>query len=114
MAENTSERIMALQERAVPILDASVLSGLPTKVLLSRLRRLLRCEEAPELSDASPDEIAETSGILFKNTVEWRLAHEQLKVVLASREHVPKSAQRRTARAQGAAIARTVERRRRR
>lgn len=96
------------------MLDASVLGAMPTKVLLGRLRRLLRCEESSEFSDASPDEIAETVGIVFKNTPEWELAHGEVKAALAARAHVLRAPERRALRGTRAAVARTAEHRRRR
>lgn len=106
--------ISPFQKRSVPVLDRAALEAMPTKALLGRLRRLLRCEESPDVSDASTDEIAGVTGILFKNTVEWRMAREQVKAILVSREHVPKGAERRAARVKRAALSRSVEHRRRR
>ena len=85
---------MRLRKRAVQVLDQEALEATPTKALLGRLRRLLRCEESPEVSDASPEELAQLKGIVFKNTAEWHAAYDQLKFVLASREHVPKRSER--------------------
>jgi hypothetical protein len=57
----------------VQILDVAFISTLPTKMLLGRLRRLLRCEESRSASDAYPDELARAEGILFKDTLEWKM-----------------------------------------
>lgn len=105
---------MRLRKRAVPVLAQEALEATPTKALLGRLRRLLRCEESPEASDASPEELAQLEGIVFKNTAEWRVAHDQLKVVLASREHVPKRSERHTTSIERARSNGTTEQRSRR
>lgn len=97
----------------VPILDAVVLSTRPTKALLGRLRRLQRCEESPNASDATPDELARAEGILFKDTLEWKTAYAELKQLLVTREHVPKGAETHAARVQHAKANRNVEHRRR-
>jgi len=104
---------MALKNQ-VAVLDRAALGAMPTKALLGRLRRLLRCEESPEVSDADPDELAQITGIAFKSTAEWRAAHEDLKAVLASREHLPKSNERLAARTERARAGRSAEHRRRR
>jgi hypothetical protein len=83
-------------------------------MLLARRRRLLRCEESRSASDASPDELARAEGILFKDTPEWIIAYAELKQLLATREHVPKGAEVRSARTARATENRNVEHRRRR
>jgi len=102
---------MRSRKRAVPVLDQEALEATPTKALLGRLRRLLQCEESQEVSDASPEELAQLKGIVFKNTAEWRVAHDELKVVLASREHVPKRPERHAANIERARSNHTTERR---
>ena len=74
--------------RAVNKVPPEELEKLSTKELLGRLRRLQACEESPETSDMSADEIASVQGILFKQTPEWRQAHSELKTILRSREHI--------------------------
>jgi hypothetical protein len=64
------------------------LERLTTKQLLARLERLRRCEESARLSDAG--EAVCLPGVWFKDTPEWAAAYEQLKGVLARREHIPK------------------------
>jgi hypothetical protein len=98
----------------VPILDPAVLTSMRTRELLGRLRRLQRCEESASLSDASPEELARATGILFKDTPEWKTAYTQLKQVLAIREHIPKGAETRVLRLDRAHMSRTAEHRRRR
>ena len=36
----------------------------------------------------TPEELASVSGILFKETAEWRRAYRELKAVLDSRQHI--------------------------
>jgi hypothetical protein len=98
----------------LPVLDRATLAAMPTKGLLDRRRRLLRCEESPDVSDASPDELAQVTGIVFKSAPEWRAAYEQLKAILATREHVPKSTEKRAARIERARANRSAEHRRQR
>src|SRR4051812_9571097 len=98
----------------LPILDRAVLEELPTRSLLGRLRRLQRCEQSAVNSDASPEEIAHSTGIVFKDSLEWRTAYEHLKAILDEREHVPTGSERRIARNERARSAGAVEHRRRR
>jgi hypothetical protein len=101
-------------KRSLPILDLELVSSMQTKALLGRLARLQQCEASASLSDATPQELAGSTGIHFKDTPEWRTAHEELKQVLATREHVPGGAETEAARLEGAAANQTKERRRRR
>jgi hypothetical protein len=98
----------------VPILDVTVLATQSTKALLGRLRRLQRCEESAAASDADADELARMQGINFKNSPEWAKAYAELKLLLATREHVPKGTETRTARLDRAKANRSAEHRRRR
>jgi hypothetical protein len=98
----------------VSILDPAVLPSMRTRELLARLRRLHRCEDSASLSDASPEELARVTGILFKDTSAWKSAYLALKQVLASREHVAKGAETRVFRVDRAHRNRTAEHRRRR
>jgi hypothetical protein len=66
------------------------LNRLPTKRLLARLNCLQQCEESFGLSDRDRNEQSTTGRIEFKDTPEWQEAYEQLKGVLANREHVPR------------------------
>lgn len=98
----------------VPILDSAVLASMPTRQLLGRLRRLRRCEDSASVSDASPEDLARATGILFKDTPEWKTSYAELKQVLAIREHSTKGAEARTLRLDRARMSRTTEHRRRR
>jgi hypothetical protein len=46
----------------------------------------------------TPEEAQTAGGILFKDTTEWRNAFDDLKLVLAEREHVPRPNEKRAAR----------------
>jgi hypothetical protein len=82
----------------VPICDPSALEGMHTGSLLSRLESLQKCEESFDHSDrvgmpGAPDP-AQTGFIEFKNTSAWAKAYEDLKKILATREHLPTAAER--------------------
>jgi hypothetical protein len=65
------------------------LEALPTGALLARMKRLRWCEESRQNSDLSQDEVASvTHLILFKEDAAWRSAYDDLKAILAEREHV--------------------------
>jgi len=75
-------------DRAIIPLNSNELDAMPTGALLARLKRLQWCEEGPEQSDLTDDEVASGSHlVLFKSDPRWRSAYEDLKVVLATREH---------------------------
>jgi hypothetical protein len=90
-----------MKRRLIPILNPDFLRKMPTKQLLGRLRALHRCEESAAFSELTAGEIAASTGILFKNTTEWQVAHDQLKVILATREHILTAAERITKRKEG-------------
>jgi hypothetical protein len=83
-----------MKRRLIPILAQESLLEMPTKQLLGRLRALHGCEESAAFSDLTAGEIAASQGILFKNSAEWQDAYEHLKVILATREHLPSAAER--------------------
>lgn len=75
--------------KAVPRIAAFELAKLPTKALLARLARLRHCEDEAELSDYSDEELLQVQGkIMFKNTSVWKEAYQDLKTILATREHI--------------------------
>lgn len=99
--------------RTLSILDRTALESMPTGSLLSRLRKLLACEESREASDR-PDDTGQQAprGVIeFKQTAEWIEAHRDLKAVLAHREHLPKAQERRDKRMARAAAKKTKEKR---
>lgn len=89
-----------MKRRLIPVLAPKALGSLPTKQLLGRLRSLQQCEESEARSDRTPEEVAVSKGIVFKNTAEWQQAYADLKAVLATREHIPTAAERATTRQQ--------------
>jgi hypothetical protein len=72
------------------------LEAMPTRALLARLQRLRECEESADRSDLDSVEIAAETGIVFKADPLWAEAYDQVKAVLAAREHVPRAAARRS------------------
>jgi hypothetical protein len=67
------------------------LEGMPTRALLARLQRLRECEESADRSDLDSAEIAAATGIVFKADPSWSQAYDQVKAVLATRDHVPRA-----------------------
>ena len=92
----------------VALMTPEELEHLTTKQLLARLERLRQCEASVQLSDAG--EVSGPPGVLFKDTAEWSAAYEQLKSVLAQREHVPKGVELSGRRKNRAKLSRTTER----
>ena len=99
--------------RRLPILDRAELEAMQTGSLLSRLRKLLACEESREASDRPDDSARQAPGkvIEFKQTAEWIEAHRQLKAVRAHREHLPTAKEQRDKRIARAASNRAKEKR---
>ena len=97
--------------RVVSEVSPDELEQMSTKELLGRLSRLQACEESPETSDMSADEIASVKGILFTKTPEWHKAHAELKTVLRSREHVPDGIERKARREERARRNKSLENR---
>ncbi len=75
-----------MKRRPIKPLSLAQLEKLPTKRLLARLKQLHQCEESISLSDRAGERNA--SGELFKDSPEWMAANEQIKGLLAKREHV--------------------------
>lgn len=82
----------------VPVISREQLEALPTRAVLGRLVRLRRCEQSPEDSDMSPEELAQVVPIRFKSTPEWRTAVDDAKAVLATRENLRTGPDRKAAR----------------
>jgi hypothetical protein len=74
--------------RSVQPLKPERLEELSTRQLLARLQRLRECVESRAWSDYTDDEIAAATGIVFKDDPKWVSAVDDLKRVLAAREHV--------------------------
>lgn len=79
-----------MKQTTVPIVTIDELRDWQTKRLLGRLKSLRQLEEALGSSDATASEVFErrTQGIAFKSDDTWRSAYEDVKELLASREHV--------------------------
>jgi hypothetical protein len=81
----------------VAIMTRDELESLHTGSLLTRRNRLLACEESFELSDRfgheeKPD--PQITGLIeFRDTPEWAEAYQDVKSILATREHVPRRGQ---------------------
>ncbi|GAA6170257.1 hypothetical protein [Sessilibacter corallicola] len=58
-----------------------------TGSLMSRRKKLLKCEESQLKSDRNPDYELELGTIEFKDSKEWKIAYFQLKEELSKREH---------------------------
>ena len=97
-----------MRREAIAIMSPEELERLTTKQLLGRLERLRQCEESARLSDA--DAAVRPPGVWFKDTPEWVAAYEQLRGVLARREHVSKGDELAGRRKSRAKLSRTTER----
>lgn len=75
-----------MKRRPIKPIPLAQLEKLTTKRLLARLKQLHLCEESISLSDRAND--CDTSGKVFKDSPEWIAAYEQIKRLLAKREHV--------------------------
>src|SRR6185369_3370437 len=84
-----------MRRRSVVIMSPKQLEAMPTRSLLGRLQRLRECQESAERSDFDSAELAALTGINFKADPRWSVAHDQVKTILNSREHVPRTAERR-------------------
>ena len=66
---------------------------LSTAQLLGRLQRLRQCEDSLTTSDQTSDGDKLTGSIEFEDSKNWVEAYQQLKMVLAQREHIIKGGQ---------------------
>jgi hypothetical protein len=82
-----------MRQKPILPLTRDELEAMHTGSLLQRLKQLHECEESFELSDMYPEEVPEGQ-IVFKSSEEWKHAYQEVKAVLASREHVPGGAER--------------------
>ncbi len=79
-----------MKRRKIVPQSLAELESWPTKQLLGRLKRLHQCEQSIALSDRATDDHEASGSIEFKDSAEWIAAYDQLKQVLASREHIPR------------------------
>ena len=77
-----------MKRKRVELKSESELLTWPTKRLLARLRQLHRCEASQALSDQPETDRTLHGGIRFKEAEDWQAAYQQVKLILASREHV--------------------------
>ena len=84
-----------------------------TKQLLAQLQRLRALQENIGASDYQPgdSDYDDASLVFFKNDTRWRDQVDDLKRILATREHVPKGPERKAKRVARARLARTKDRR---
>jgi hypothetical protein len=70
-----------------------------TEQLLLRLQRLRECEPSLERSDRELHDVV-AGQIMFKDNEEWEEAFQDVKTILATREHVERPKERTPARRQ--------------
>lgn len=75
-----------MKRRPIKPIPLAQLEKLTTKRLLARLKQLHQCQESISLSDRASE--PDTSGEVFKDSSEWIAAYEQIKRLLAKREHL--------------------------
>jgi hypothetical protein len=79
-----------MKRRKMLPMSRSDLEKLPTKQLLARLKRLHQCEQSLALSDQDIENYAASDFIEFKESSSWITEYNNLKEILAKREHIPK------------------------
>jgi len=75
-----------MKRRPIKPLTFDQLEKLSTKRLLARLKQLHQCEESLSLSDHADS--GKEAGELFKDSARWLESFEQIKRLLATREHI--------------------------
>lgn len=76
----------------------AALQQMHTGSLMKRRAALLACEESFAVSDRDGLPNTENGRIEFKNTPQWQQAYEDIKSVLATREHIPNKQERKAIR----------------
>ena len=79
-----------MKHRKLLPIGKSQLESLPTKRLSARLKRLQQCEESLELSDRDNENYEASNFIEFKKSENWISEYNDLKEILAKREHIQK------------------------
>ena len=86
---------------AVKPYDGAQLEAMTTRQLLGHLSRLRKCEAslaASDLADQPPlADYDPASFIYFKDDPRWQRQHDDVKRILAGREHLTRSTERRGA-----------------
>jgi len=77
-----------MKPKTVKPIDPLELENLSTKRILSYLKKLQQCEDGPELSDWTKEEVSKVDGIVYKSSREWIIQHQLVKSVLATRPHI--------------------------
>ena len=75
-----------MKRRPIRVLSLEQLEKLSTQRLLARLKQLHECEDSLSLSDRANS--VREAGELFKDSPEWIAAYQELKRLLANREHI--------------------------
>jgi hypothetical protein len=75
-----------MKRRPIKPIPLAQLEKLTTKRLLARLKQLHQCENSAALSDRVNEH--DGGNQMFKDSPEWIAAYEQIKRILAKREHV--------------------------
>ena len=77
---------------ALDVIPASQLSDMSTGALLALLKRLRGCYESPDAANDLTEDERQTVAhkILFKSDPRWKLAYQDMKTILATREHKAK------------------------
>jgi len=92
----SSTESMAAKVKPYPL---AALEAMTTRQLLGHLARLRKCEESLALSDLAgqplPSEYDPISRIYFKDDPRWQQQFQEVKSILAKREHVIRPAERR-------------------
>lgn len=79
-----------MKRRTLLRMSRSDLEALSTNRLLARLKRLHQCEESLDLSDQNVENYKESDFIEFKDSPKWKKEYNDLKEILAQREHIPR------------------------
>jgi hypothetical protein len=91
---------MPVRIRGVRPQTRTELESMPTKQLLAQLQRLRALQENIGASDFQPGDTDydDTTIIFFKDDPRWRTQVDEVKRILATREHVPKAPERKATR----------------
>lgn len=83
-----------MKRKLISPLSDNELTVMSTRQLLARLKRLHQCEQSLESSDRDSNEMSLSDVIEFKESRQWQSAYQQLKELLAQREHLPRKKSR--------------------
>jgi DNA-binding response OmpR family regulator len=77
-----------MRRKSIYSMSDAELETFSTRRLLARLRQLLRREDSVAHSDCLESDDKPEGKIEFKQTEEWKHAYQQVKKLLANREHL--------------------------